>query len=354
MNETAPHPLSERNEAMDAARGLAVFGMIFMHLVPLQGWPLIMGEGVAAALFFVLAGMAWGIQADRHSNALKFWAYWARRGLALIALGIVLHLTIWPTEVLIAIGIFILPAIAIKRVPPSLTLFSIGLTMIVTVVCARYFLEWSAQDWFENGAHQADKQLGWVTVRFLLFDGNYPLLPWLAFPLYGLLLSKPGSKGIGRSHFFVGLSITIAMMVLTIWTTQNEATLGDMAPYLATTWVPTTIPFLLMKAGFATSIIAGLSLWKPKIHAVVTCLGRMSLTHYFGHICLVFAPLRFIFPHEDWTTSVGVTAFTLYLVVAIPTSIFWLRVHGRGPLEQLLAILSGNFGSSKPAAVGSI
>ena len=339
-----------RDPSMDAARGLAVAGMIFMHLVPLDGiatWLELMIEGTAAALFFVLVGMSWAIQADRTSSPTGLRQFALRRTVALLILGLMLHVFLWPTEVLIPFGIMLAPALWVRsKGPVALT---IGIVALLTIVLlgANSFSTYAEADWLENGSHLADTKVGWITLRYLLFDGNYPLIPWMVFPCLGMLLFS-GQESIGRlkASLVIGLGIGCAMGLLTFWTDSHAENLGPAAIFVATSWVPTTLPFVLMKGGMAVSVVAGLSLWHragglPKALARMTFVGRASLTHYLAHICLVFVPLRLLYPGEDWPLWVGLGSTIAYLVLGIPLSIWWFKRHKRGPLEQIVSRFSG-------------
>jgi predicted acyltransferase len=90
-----------RDTALDVARGLAVLSMVYVHLVPTEGATTFWGgigalvarllEGRPAALFCVLAGMAWATQAHRAGNSPGFPRYVARRVGALALAGAVFH-----------------------------------------------------------------------------------------------------------------------------------------------------------------------------------------------------------------------------------------------------------------------
>ena len=104
----------ERYVSLDLARGLAVVGMIYMHLVPTEGAITGAGrvwtgmarrlEGKSAALFCVLAGMTWEIQARRAGSSPGFPRYVARRALGLAAAGALFHAMVWPTEILLPLA----------------------------------------------------------------------------------------------------------------------------------------------------------------------------------------------------------------------------------------------------------
>ncbi len=332
-----------RNGSMDTARGIAVAGMIVAHFVPLDGLGTAgakLIDGTPAALFFVLIGMAWAIQADRKPDS---WRLVIRRSLALLVLGLLLHRLVWPTEVLVPYAVMLGPALLIRR-GGRWALFSViaGL-MVLSVVGAGYFAQFSKVDWSEDGSsYLADSSFGWQTLRYLLFNGNYPVIPWLAFPLIGMLFVRDGkvlAQYMGRI-FGLAVSLSAVMAGVTFWTESHG--LGS-SIYWSTTWVPTTLPFMLLKTGFVLAIMAGLSYWQVCWRWVAP-VGRASLTHYLAHICLVFVVLRHFFPEEDWPARIGLMAAGAYWVVAVPLSVWWFRSHKRGPVEGVLAWASGTNG----------
>jgi len=334
-----------RDKAMDAARGLAVAGMIFMHLVPLDDLAApahLALEGTAAALFFVIVGMSWAIQADRCATPRDLLRLVIRRSLTLLFLGLLVHTLVWPTEVLVPFAIMLAPAVWIRSKGQSAIIAGIAGLLVIVLLGASAFSTYSETDWLEDGSHLADSTVGWVTLRYIFIDGNHPLIPWLAFPLLGMLLRRIGISQM-RSWFVVGMLLAFTMLLLTIATERNAESLGETAKYISTAWVPTTVPFMLMKAGFAIAVIAGLKLWSKLPNALnpVACVGRASMTHYIAHICLVFAPLRLFYPEENWSLHVGLLAFAGYLVLALPLSSWWFLRHKRGPLEQVIARASG-------------
>jgi uncharacterized membrane protein YeiB len=330
----------EREVSLDASRGVAVCGMIILHLVPIDGFALVALEGVAAALFFILAGMAWTLHDRKRRSELQNNSYLIRRSLALIGIGVLMHMTFWSTEVLIPLGLCLIPTVMLGRSGRRFLYVGMAALVVVTLAFAVSFQGLVTVDWLENGSHVADVSFGWATLRYLLVDGNYPLIPWLVFPLFGATLVHR-SKRLNTIDLFLALGLAFSFGALSKWSFAHEDRLGDLWPYLSTTWVPTTLPFVLFKGACAMTILIAMSLWNKLRWPGFAWLGRASFTHYLGHILLVFLPLKLVFPGEDWSTLVGWTCVAGYLVIAVPMSKLWLQVHRRGPLEALLARLSG-------------
>lgn len=358
MSEAAPAPAAARLPELDLARGLAVVGMFWVHFVPMEArgpWtdraPAAVSralEGTPAALFFILAGMAWALQAERSERAGRYPLYVTRRALALLLMGVALHRFAWPTEVLVPMALALPACTAIRRGGPRALRVALLLVLVATPLLAWRF---PAQDWNEDGTHTADTSIGWVTVRYLILDGNYPLIPFLAFPLLGMVLASrrvpAGASGSppaacpARSAI-VGLVALAALARLTPFLAPASEAMGNLAPYLACSWTPITLPFVFAVGSTALLALAAARRMTPtSLAAPIALIGRASLTHYLGHILLVFVPLRVAFPAEDWPVRVGLAAFVGYGAAAVPLTVLWFRRFRRGPVEELLARASG-------------
>ena len=97
----------KRFDVLDLARGLAVLVMLGSHLVGTAGGATRFERGftgvvaalepTAGALFCVLAGISWSIQAQRVGVTRQFRRYVAGRALALGLFGGLFHVLFWST-----------------------------------------------------------------------------------------------------------------------------------------------------------------------------------------------------------------------------------------------------------------
>jgi uncharacterized membrane protein YeiB len=348
----------ERYAALDLARGIAVVGMIYMHLVPTEGGVSYAGlawtaagrliEGKSAALFCLLAGMAWQIQAERSHGSPHYRRYVLRRALALALAGAVFHAFVWPTEILLPLALMMVLALVLRRAGTRVTAAAVLLLVAAAPLIPALLGGQIAADWGPDGTPLADSAPGWATARYFLLDGSYPLVPWLAFPLTGMLMLTGGLPGAERARqwFWIALLILAPLQIWVRWAGAHEDGLGALAPYVAGTWVPTSVPFMLVAGAAATAVISGLA-WLHRARGLPSALlplamfGRASLTHYVLHICLVIVPLRMTWPEEDWPIRVGALAFAAYLAVALPVTWLWFRRRSHGPLEGAWATASG-------------
>ncbi len=338
-----------RLPALDAARGLAVLGMVFVHTVPTEGdgWALLPAllarllEGKPAALFCLLAGIAWAVQRGRGPGPRAVGSQ-TRRALGLIALGIPFGLLLWPTEVLSPLGLLLLLALPVLGRPASRARGLAPGAWVRAPIAAPHIGDQVEADWHEDGTPAMWSAFGLVTVRYYLFDGNYPVLPWLALPLLGIAMVRAGLDRPARLRRWTWLALA-ALLPLQLVQATADAALADTAAPLAFTWVPTTLPFLLLATSGAVAVTGGCLLLRTngRAWAPLTAVGRLSLTHYLLHVALLFPLLRAAWPAEDWPMAVGLAAFLGYTALALAVSGPWLRHCRRGPLEELLARMAG-------------
>ena len=334
-----------RRLAIDIARGLSVLGMMVEHLIPTEGAVTPLGHwvttvsgwftGRSASLFFVLAGISWAIQMVKESGSPRHWEYILRRSVCLVALGAILHATVWPTEVLMAIGVALPICCAIYQMGKRAVWISLGGVLVLVPLLFGYSQGLMAHDWTDAG----EPILTLASLPRLAFlDGCYPLIPWLAFVLIGMLLSLYKPKPVG---------IAIVGGIVASITGGVEAWLHlDPKSFWATEWVPTTYPFLLICGGVACTVIgilewADIKLSRFQLAQRLGAIGQTSLSHYLGHILILVLPLRHWYPAEEWPSRIGLLAYFGYFLFAILLTPLWLKRFRRGPVESLMSGFTG-------------
>lgn len=344
---------TDRELAFDAARGLAVLCMMIEHFVPTEGGegPLELAGaavsrfayGKSAPLFCMLlgVGMALAVQHRDEKHGAVRWSHWLRRALGLLVLGQLFAWT-WTTEILMPLGLTTLLCAPLLSRSAGLVAAAVIALLGVAPVLGGAFASAIETDWLEDGSHLRDHGFGWYTARYFLVDGNYPLVPWLAFALAGVWLVRAGfgaSRGAGV-RCVVALTLAVAAQAYALWAGGRD----DLDPAWASTWVPTSLPFVLVGLSWAMVAITALQLVErgaPRALAGLALLGRASLTHYLGHIVIAYAILRLLHGGEEWSVAVGIAGMVAYLACAWPATVWMFRRARRGPAEALLAWLAG-------------
>jgi uncharacterized membrane protein YeiB len=349
---TSADTSSSRFDVLDLVRGLAILAMLGSHLVGTAGGSTTFERGVtgvlaaieptAGALFCVLAGISWAIQADRVGVTPPFRRYLAGRALALGAVGVVFHVLFWKTEILVPFALMMALSLVVLGAGARATAIALLLFLAVTPVVERLVAPYAAADWLAYGVHVADGTVGWVTLRYLFVDGNYPLISWMAFPLMGILFWQTARDRTRTSVWALG-SLGVAVVAYAIAAYMAPAGGAEaVRAWIYRGWTPTSATFLLTAgAGALVVISALLSRWGtaqlPRVLQPLVLLGRASLSHYVLHIAIAYSVLRFWYPNEDWEPRTGLWALLAYLGVAVPLTLFWFRHHTHGPFEALLA-----------------
>ena len=341
-----------RFDVLDLVRGLAILAMLGSHLVGIEGGATALERGVtgvlaaieptAGALFCVLAGISWRIQADRIGVTPSFRRYLAGRALTLGTFGVFFHMLFWKTEILVPFALMMALSVVVLGAGARATAIALLVFLAVTPVVERLVAPYAAADWLESGLHVADGTVGWVTLRYLLVDGNYPLISWMAFPLMGILFWQT-ARDRTRTKVWLLASLGVAVVAYSIAAYTAPADGAEaVRRWIARGWTPTSAPFLLTAGGGALVVISVLlSRWGtaplPRVLQPLVLLGRASLSHYVLHIAIAYSVLRFWYPNEDWVPRTGLWALLAYLGVAVPLTVFWFRHHTHGPFEALLA-----------------
>jgi uncharacterized membrane protein YeiB len=313
--------------ALDAARGIAILMMAYVHMVPSDGGAFaakvtLALEGKAAVLFFILAGMTWARMSTDKPAAIY------RRAALYCVIGILMHTTIWNTEVLLPLGICLALFQLVRdkqRIGDMLAILGLAATLVLPLM----FNSDTAIDVFEQPSELLKPGGLLRAATFVLFTSSYPIVPWWSLVWFG---SRITGKQLGKPLSIAALGAVFALVGVGI-TAMPGVVPAALRPLAAVTWTPTTLPFLLQCGGWAL-IVIGVVCWRERLFSFLIPLGRMSLTHYIGHIVCVCVPLYRIYPDWNWPVGVGLSAFGIWLVGALLVSYFWMKRFSRGPLES--------------------
>ncbi|MEV8085487.1 heparan-alpha-glucosaminide N-acetyltransferase domain-containing protein [Pseudarthrobacter oxydans] len=234
-------PASGRLHGIDAARGLALLGMMATHLLPTfesnagltPTWIGLTFSGRAAALFAVLAGVGLALSTGKHKPVQGPDLTAARRGIALRALVIAaVGLTLGGLEVNLAI-ILVHYAVLFLCVLPFL---GMGLKRLCgwaggwilgSPVLAYMLRPWllAAEPPLKLGHNPSWEDLATPSrlLADVFFTGYYPVFQWLSYLLVGLIV---GRLVLGRAMVPVVLLVAgsvVAVLAKTLGVTAMES-----------------------------------------------------------------------------------------------------------------------------------
>lgn len=368
----------QRLTGVDAARGVALFGMMAVHVLPGPTAPggkapitevvYRFAEGRSAALFAVLAGVS--LVLSRASRAQI-----AVRALLVAAAGLSLGSLPGPIAVILTIyGVLFLLALPFLRLPAAVLAVLAALWAVLSPLVS----QWVRM----NGVPGSPSNPAWIDlmhplalVQNLLITGYYPALTWLTYLLAGLAVGQllagrdpDQAASAGRRIALTGLVVTLAGWLIgavTVAAAGGVAALAEQlepwsvlngrGPHLldesfygttpVTSWwwagvnaphsgaigdlVQTTGSALVL-LGLALRLAPLASMWIRPLAAA----GAMTLSLYTLHTLIMDAVASI--PQDDrpprWPLLIVQVALALIAASA------WGAPKHRGPLEDVVSL----------------
>jgi uncharacterized membrane protein YeiB len=377
--EEQPEGRQERRRArltgVDAARGVALLGMMAVHLFPEQtpdgGLTLVyaVASGRSAALFAVLAGVGLALltggstpRVDREVRRSV-----VVRALLVALVGLVLgDLPSGLAVILAYYGVLFLVALPLLRLRPgTLAFLAAGLALVGPVVSFALRPDLPEADAGNPtvGLLVADP-LGLLST--LLVTGYYPVVAFAVYVVAGLAVGRLdlGARAVQLRLVVVGAVLALvaaAVSGLLLGPLGGEdriAAAGPSVPGLTVAQslhfeqfgnVPTTTPWwLAVDAPHASTtpdlvgttgtslLVLGLALLLTRTAPArrllrpLAAAGSMTLTLYALHVLAVTA-----------LDGPPLLLWSVQAVVGCSLAVLWLRTARRGPLEHVVAVAAG-------------
>ncbi|MGY1701517.1 heparan-alpha-glucosaminide N-acetyltransferase domain-containing protein [Geodermatophilus sp. SYSU D00766] len=367
---------------IDAARGVALLGMIAVHVMdpvaadgenPSLAWSLAAGK--SAALFALLAGVGVAFASGRRERPHgRLWAADASslvvRALVIGVVGLVLGAVV-PRELaavilpyyallfLLAIPLLSLSVRALVLVAGAIAL---GMPVLSHLLRSGSELVTAPNTTF---GQLASDPLGVLTE--LALTGTYPALPWLAYLCVGLAV---GRVALSSRRTVVTITLTgIALAVtarMASWVLLDvlggRADLEEVAlrsltgeqysdllvwgpagttPADTAWWLATVVPHSSTPLDLVFTIGVGLAVlgvcllvgrMTTGLLRPLAVAGSMTLTLYSLHLLMLSSPFM---PDDD------LASLLLQVLVLVAFAFAWSSAHVRGPLEDLVAQATG-------------
>lgn len=361
-------PPAARLRGVDAARALAIFGMVTVHFGPnpveVTGPGTFLfssAYGKASILFALLAGIGVSLLAGDRSPA-RLRASWARLALRVavfVPLGIALQLLPMRVAVILQYyGVyFVVAGLALLLTDRWLVATAATLTIagpVVLVLLARSGAPWEA--WFDQGGGVAALDVA-GQVRALLVTGYYPTLTWAPVVLAGMWLGRRDLRSVAiRWSMVLGGAVVAASAFLTsrglLALAGRPDGDGDWGRLLLADG-HSEMPLSLLGAGAIAIAILGACLLLadalPRLTWPLVAAGQLALTVYVLHLFVLAAA-----PGLLVRTDVAGAARTVagFVVVVLVLTTLWRAVWSRGPLEALLRLPWSRPRETAPAAPG--
>jgi uncharacterized membrane protein len=377
-----PQRSSSRLVGIDAARGVALLGMMAVHVIdpvgadgsPSLTWSLAAGK--AAALFALLAGVGIAFSSGRRRRPRggRAWAAHAGslvvRALLIGTVGLLLgYLVPYSLAAVILPYYALLFLLAIPLLSLSIrTLLAVAAAIVVGMPVLSHLLRAGTETATAGNATFGDLvgDPGRLVTELAL-TGTYPALSWLAYLCVGMAVGRAllSARRVVTTMTLVGVGLALGARLLSWFlldvldgrTELQAAALQSMSaeeytdlllwgptgitPSDTWWWLATVSPHsstpldLAFTIGVALAVL-GVSIligrtttsWLRPIAAA----GSMTLTLYCLHLLMLSSPFM---PEDD------VASLLLQVAVVVAFALGWSRYHARGPLEDVVAAATG-------------
>jgi uncharacterized membrane protein YeiB len=357
MAQTPQNPSSSRLHGLDLARYFAFVGMVIVNFkiaMGVEGGTGSLGflvtaiEGRAAATFIVLAGIGLGLAGVKGLDQTI--TVTIKRALFLLVIGL-LNMTIFDADILhyyafyFLFGVLLLPRGKWVLIG---TLIALNLAFVIMILTLDYDAGWNWNSYIYSGF--------WTPIGFvrnLFFNGWHPVIPWLGFLLFGIVLSRVTlANRRTQLKLVAGGAIAFATAeglsaLLLFWLLPERA---DLAELLTTAPVPPMPLYMLAGIG-AGCVVVGLcllisdGLMKTGILRLLAPAGRQTLTLYIAHVLIGMGTLEAFGMLDgqtgEQTVGQAVAASLLFCAIATLYALIWSRWFKRGPVEALMRKCAG-------------
>lgn len=360
-------PQRLRLPGLDAARALALLGMVMVHVGPnygddWAGWLYALPHGRAAIGFVVLAGISVSLMAagrdagGRSATVVRL--LW--RACVLLPLGLWLQtlnitaLVILPTYA--ALFVLAVGGLWLGR----RALLAVVLLLAASGPVAGLALQVHTPMAFGYGSLEWGDPVPEILLG-LAVSGPYPLLSWAAPFAFGLWLGRLQLERLATQWFLcIGGALVSATAIGTAY--GLRVALGTPEYLVGWNNLLTMEPhsqmplWLLSATGIAVAVIGGCLLLARVVGRVIgplAAVGRLTLSYYVGHL-LMLAGWPALGDGE--TASEALPVVAVLAVFAVVFAVIWLRLVRWGPLETLLewpGRRAGQFASELAARRGS-
>jgi uncharacterized membrane protein len=350
---------------IDAARGIALLGMMATHVYPFRAADgdttvaYVLADGRASALFAVLAGVSLALaDGGTRGRASGYRTMLARVAVRAALIGLVgLTLAMVGTNILVILtyyAVLFLLAAPLSRLPAAV-LAGLGLAWAVVGPVLSHAIRdaYDLPPFIESPSFEALAADPGRVLTGLLLTGTYPAFTWLAYALVGAAIGRAvlGTAGL-VALAAGGLTLAATSYLVSGLLVERGAQALDAAGGVSasgrffgttptTTWWWLAVdtphsgtPFdLLATIGSSAVVIAVMLLVVrgPATRAFfwLTAAGSMTLSLYSLHILMVGAGVG--------GTADPARTWLIQVLIVLAVGMLWRAVLPRGPLETVVA-----------------
>jgi uncharacterized membrane protein len=365
---------------IDAARGIALIGMMSVHNIAPEdddggrtlAWAL--SDGKSAALFALLAGVSVAfVSGGRRRPHGRVWlansASLVARAALIGTVGLLLGVVVPRDYAAVILPYYaLLFVLAVPLLSLSIrSLLTVGAVVTVAMPIVSHLLRSRLPLAEQTNPTFTDLVADPLDVLTqLLLTGVYPALPWTAYLCVGLAVGRSlltsrrtllivTVAGLGLIAVAVAVSrvlldvvggraelTTVALRSMTSSQFADVLTFGPdgITPTDTWWWLATMAPHSSTSLDLTYTIGVGLAMLglclvigrtTTALLRPLAAAGSMTLTLYSLHLLMLSSPF----------VPGGLSGFLVQTAVVVAFALVWSRSHARGPLEDIVARLTG-------------
>ena len=386
---------TRRLVGIDAARGLALIGLMAIHLLPAwneetgeASWSWRLFSGDSAALFALLAGVGLALTSGgRHPHEGRTMTA-DRIGLVVRAMLIAI-VGLWigtlmsedppAYNILIYYGVFFLLAIPFLHAGPKFLFISAAIFGVVSPLLMQGLQDVLPEFVSYNPTFTDLLTQPGATASQLLLTGTYPALPYMTYLLVGMGLGRLNLRkqevqirllviGVGMAIFAQATSYFLLYAFGGYQRLLDASSMGEHELEEVLVWGPDSLPTstvwwlaiatphtntplaIAASLGVSLAVLGAFLLIARKAEAwllPLAAMGVMTLTLYTAHLVGLSFELHYDQPYL-W--------FLIHVTLAALFAVAWYRALGQGPLERFVSlsvkgtrrlVLGGTTGTSR-------
>jgi uncharacterized membrane protein YeiB len=346
----SPASAPARLRGIDAARGLAVLGMMAAHVAVQRtlvlddpsSW-LAIADGRSSILFATLAGVSIALMSGRDRPvdgtdlARVRLRILVRAACVFLLGGLLAVLQTYVAVILEVYAVLFVAVLPLLRWRASRLLALAAVAAVVLPVATT-----ALAIHFDAAIMRPDPFV------ILVVTGHYPALTWVVFAIAGLGIGRL-ALGSARVQLLL-VTVGAGLAVLAYGASALlEAALAAPPPgweFILSTQPHQGSPFEVVgSGGFAIAVIGlclGGAALLPVVLVPLEAVGQLALTVYAVHIVVI----RLLSPEGDLIADDG--AYVAFVVVTLVLCLLWTRILGRGPFERALGAIAGRAADLAP------
>ncbi len=353
----------QRIPGFDIARAFAVLGMVIVNFKIVMSadgngppWLVSMTslfDGRASATFVVLAGAGISLLSNRARLAGNTWLIHQhrfvllKRAAFLFVVGL-LYTPIWPADILHFYGVYIAVAAMLLTVKDRWLITISGFIVALFPILLLTFDYNRGWNW--ETLHYSDFWTVRGMFRHIFFNGFHPVIPWLSFLLFGMVLGRSDftNPSTRRWWLIFGISVTtfaetaskFLIKALSANASSSEE-IEEIVAVFGTAPMPPMPLYILAGIGVACIVIslsveigqvASINHWlKPLVST-----GQLALTLYVAHVIIGMGTLEAIGRLKQQSLIFSVSCALAFCVLAVMFAHLWTLRFKRGPLETIM------------------